>query len=95
MELYFKTRKEWQRWLEKNHSTVDSLWIIFYKKHTGKPCLLYVDAVEEALCYGWIDGKIKRIYIEWLNSAKRAETRPGRIEKIVKLAEQNIRPGMM
>lgn len=187
MELYLKTREEWHKWLEENYSTADEVWLIYYKKPSGKPRIPYYDAVEEALCFGWIDGKIKkinedyyiqrftprrpgsrwskynmervrklineglmkpagleafrkalekpqmiydnradgdpvipedlmnafsnnnlayknflkfspstrRIYIEWLNSAKKAETRPKRIAKIAGLAEKNIRPGMM
>jgi uncharacterized protein YdeI (YjbR/CyaY-like superfamily) len=187
MELYLKTRKEWRKWLEKNHSKTDEVWLIYYKKPSGKPRIPYVDAVEEALCFGWIDGKIKKInedyfiqrftprrpgsrwskhnlervrklikaghmkpagleafkkaldkpelfydnrsdgdpvipddlmsafsnnslaynnflkfppssqrmYIYWLNSAKKPETRPRRIAKIVSRAEKNIGPGMM
>ena len=187
MELYVKTRKEWRRWLEKNHSTSEGVWLIYFKKPSGKPRIPYNDAVEEALCFGWIDGKIKkinedyyiqhftqrrrgsrwskynvdrveklinegkmepagllafketlekpeliydnrssgepdvpddlsnelgrnnkayenfknfpqssrRIYVEWLKSAKRPETRAARINKIVEFSEKNIRPGMM
>jgi uncharacterized protein YdeI (YjbR/CyaY-like superfamily) len=187
MEFCFRDRKEWRKWLEDNGSSSDGLWMINYKKHTGRQCIPYVEAVEEALCFGWIDGKIKRIndeyfirrftprrpgsqwskynierienmikegkvkkagldayneifkkpelmydnrssgdpeipddllsalrgdesalsnfmnfspsarklYIGWLNSAKKAETRPGRILKIVEAAKQNRRPGMM
>lgn len=187
MELYVKTRKEWRRWLEKNHSTAKDVWLIYFKKVSGKPRIPYTDAVEEALCFGWIDGKIKkineeyfiqlftprrrgsrwskynierveklikegkmepaglrafkealekpeliygnrvdgnpeipedlrdaletnkkasdnfmnfsqsirRLYIEWLNSAKKEETRPRRIRKIVALSEKNMGPGMM
>jgi uncharacterized protein YdeI (YjbR/CyaY-like superfamily) len=69
MEFYAKDREEWHKWLEKNHSTVDGIWLIYYKKLSGKPRIPYNDAVEEALCYGWIDGKIKRVnddyYIQW------------------------------
>jgi uncharacterized protein YdeI (YjbR/CyaY-like superfamily) len=187
MEIYLKTRLEWRKWLEKNHSTVDEVWLRYYKKPSGKPRIPYSDAVEEALCFGWIDGKIKRInedyyiqrftprrtgsrwskyniervkklikagrmqkagldaynvvqekpeliysdrrdgspelpedlnkelnknktafsnfmnfslsarriYIEWLNSAKKPETRLRRIDKIIGLAEENIKPGIM
>jgi len=187
MELYFKTRKEWREWLEKNHDTADEVWLRFYKKPSGKPRIPYNEAVEEALCFGWIDGKIKRInedyyiqrftprrkgsrwskynidrvqklireglmtppglkvyqealvkpeliydnradgdpdipldlmkelnrnktalnnflkfsrsarriYIEWLKSGKRPETRERRIIRIVELAEKNIRPGII
>ena len=59
--LYVKDRKKWRAWLEKNHSTKKEIWLIYYKKHTGKPRIPYDDAVEEALCYGWIDSTVKRI----------------------------------
>jgi len=187
MEFFFRNREEWRKWLEKNGSSSDGIWMKIYKKHTGKECIPYVEAVEEALCFGWIDGKIKRIndeyyiqsytprrqgsrwskynierverliregkmtqsgleaynrifknphlvydnrtsgdpeipeellsalkenktastnfmnfpasarriYIEWLKYAKRDKTRLERIKKIVRLSEQNQRPGMM
>lgn len=187
MELYVKTRKEWRGWLEKNHSNTEKVWLVFYKKISGKGSISYDDAVEEALCFGWIDGKIKkinedyyvrlftprnprsrwsninierarmligknlmkpvgllayqkvldkpelayeiindgepdvpedlmkalennslahgnfmkfssanrRLYILWLNQAKRDATRISRIEKIVQYSEQNKKPGMI
>jgi uncharacterized protein YdeI (YjbR/CyaY-like superfamily) len=61
MELYFTSRKEWRTWLETNHSASEGVWLIYYKKASGKPRIKYEDAVEEALCFGWIDGKIKKI----------------------------------
>lgn len=186
-ELVFRNRKEWRKWLEKNSGSSEGIWMLRYKKHTGKECVPYVEAVEEALCFGWIDGKIKRIndeyfvqyytprrsgsrwskynidrverlisqgrmtdsgmriykevllkphlayenrasgdpeipgelltalkgsdkafknfmnfspssrriYIEWYKYAKRDKTRLERIKRIVKLSEQNQRPGMM
>jgi uncharacterized protein YdeI (YjbR/CyaY-like superfamily) len=48
-------------WLDDNHLTTNEVWLIYYKKPSGKPRIPYVDAVEEALCFGWIDGKIQRI----------------------------------
>jgi len=187
MEFHFKNREEWRRWLGENSTSEDGIWMIIYKKHTKKECVPYNDAVEEALCFGWIDGKIKRIndeyyiqyytprrrnsrwskyniervekligegrmtpagirayneifkkpelaydnkasgepeipqdllsalkenetaisnfmkfspsarriYIEWLNSSKRAETRSNRILKIIEAAKSNKRPGIM
>ena len=47
--------------MQEHHATEDELWLIFYKKHTGKAGLVYEDAVREALCFGWIDGILKRI----------------------------------
>jgi uncharacterized protein YdeI (YjbR/CyaY-like superfamily) len=187
MELYVVNRHEWRKWLEENHLITLEVWLIYYKKPSGKPRIPYADAVEEALCFGWIDGKIRRInedyyiqrftprrpgsrwskyniervrkliekgqmkeegleafkkvldnpqlayenrsagdpvipddlkyafsrnrkaydnfvkfstssrrlYIDWLNSAKRKETRPNRIGKIIDRAEKNLPPGMM
>ena len=57
----FKDRDSWRRWLEKNHESAEELWLILYKKHTGKPSIRLDEAVEEALCFGWIDGKLRRI----------------------------------
>jgi len=186
-EKYFRNRDEWRKWLEENSSSSDGIWMIIYKKHTGKECIPYVEAVEEALCFGWIDGKIRRInddyyiqtytprrhgsrwskynververlikegrmtprgleaynkifekphlvydnrtsgdpeipedllfalkkskaafdnfvkfspsarriFIEWLNSSKKPETRPRRISKIVEAALRNQRPGLI
>jgi len=52
---------KWHTWLSKHHSTETEIWLIFHKRHTGKPSIAYEDAVDEALCYGWIDSLIKRL----------------------------------
>ena len=57
----FKNRSEFRDWLEQKYDKKNELWLIFYKKHTGKNYIQYDEAVEEALCYGWIDGIMKRI----------------------------------
>jgi uncharacterized protein YdeI (YjbR/CyaY-like superfamily) len=49
------SRAEWRAWLEKNHQSFERIWLVFYKKATGKPTLTYDEAVEEALCFGWVD----------------------------------------
>ena len=54
--LYVTNRKAWRAWLAKNHARQTEIWLIYYKKHSGQPRIPYNDAVEEALCYGWIDG---------------------------------------
>lgn len=53
--LYVGTRKEWRLWLQDNHKSYDEIWLIYYRKDSGRPCLPYDAAVEEALCFGWID----------------------------------------
>ncbi len=59
--IYITNRKDWRRWLWKNHKKKNEIWLIYYKKHTKKPRIPYDDAVEEALCYGWIDSIVRRI----------------------------------
>jgi uncharacterized protein YdeI (YjbR/CyaY-like superfamily) len=56
-----KNRAEWRLWLENNHISVKEIWLIYYKKHTKKETVNYNEAVEEALCFGWIDSTVKRI----------------------------------
>lgn len=56
-----KTLNAWRVWLQKHQATEQELWLVLYKKHTGKVGLAYEDAVREALCFGWIDGILKRI----------------------------------
>ena len=61
MELYVNGREEWRKWLEKHHSSEQYVWLVYYKKASGKPGISYNESVEEALCFGWIDGMIKKI----------------------------------
>lgn len=55
IEFYPRNRQAWRNWLQKNHATKQSVWLIMYKKSSGKPTILYNEVVEEALCFGWID----------------------------------------
>jgi uncharacterized protein YdeI (YjbR/CyaY-like superfamily) len=50
-----RSRKAWRAWLQKHHATSSGVWLVIAKKHTGIPSLTYGEAVEEALCFGWID----------------------------------------
>lgn len=52
-----RSRKVWRNWLENNHSKESSIWLIIYKKETNIPSVYYNEAVDEALCFGWIDSK--------------------------------------
>ncbi len=56
-----KNRREWRDWLKKNHVNEKEIWLVYYKKHTGKATVAYMDSVEEAICFGWIDGIKKRV----------------------------------
>jgi uncharacterized protein YdeI (YjbR/CyaY-like superfamily) len=53
--LYVTNREEWRDWLKANFDTKPEIWLISYLKHTGQPSITYNSAVEEALCFGWID----------------------------------------
>ncbi|MFA5992858.1 MAG: YdeI/OmpD-associated family protein [Candidatus Pacearchaeota archaeon] len=71
--VYAKTIEEWRAWLQKNHGKENKIGFIRYKKHTGKPSLTHMEAMKEAICFGWIDTTINRLddekYI--INFAKR------------------------
>jgi uncharacterized protein YdeI (YjbR/CyaY-like superfamily) len=56
-----KSRAAWREWLDKHHATSQGVWLVFAKKHTGLPTLSYEDAVQEAICFGWIDSLLKSI----------------------------------
>jgi len=59
--LHFKDREVWREWLVANHTTESVLWLIHYNKASGQPGVKLGDAVEEAICFGWIDGKLKSL----------------------------------
>ena len=59
--LYVHDRAAWRAWLEENHARERVVWLVYYKKHTNRPRIPYEDAVEEALCFGWIDSTVRRL----------------------------------
>lgn len=59
--FYPKVRAEWRQWLIENHTTKTEIWLRRFKKATGKPCINYDELVEECLCFGWIDGVVKKL----------------------------------
>jgi uncharacterized protein YdeI (YjbR/CyaY-like superfamily) len=62
MKTFFaECRAIWREWLEANHTQATEVWLVQYKKETGHPHIAYEDAVEEAICFGWIDGKIRKL----------------------------------
>lgn len=58
---FFKTPAEFRKWLERNHDRVQELWVGYYKKGSGKPSITWPESVDQALCFGWIDGIRKSI----------------------------------
>jgi uncharacterized protein YdeI (YjbR/CyaY-like superfamily) len=59
--LHVTSREAWRAWLAKNHACESEVWLVYYKQHTGQPRVPYDEAVEEALCFGWIDSIVRRI----------------------------------
>lgn len=55
------SRAEWRAWLAEHHTQSTGVWLVSYKKYTGKPTVTYAEAVEEALCFGWIDSKPRKL----------------------------------
>jgi uncharacterized protein YdeI (YjbR/CyaY-like superfamily) len=66
--LAFRSQAEWEAWLEAEHATSDGIWLKFGKKGSGLPSIVYAEAVESALCYGWIDSQAssldERFYLQ-------------------------------
>lgn len=69
-----KSPLEWRKWLEENHQSEQSIWVIFYKSSTKKPSLTWSEAVDQALCFGWIDSTKKTIdkerYMQYFSRRK-------------------------
>jgi uncharacterized protein YdeI (YjbR/CyaY-like superfamily) len=78
--LRARNRAVWRDWLRDNHDKSTKIWLLFYKKHGGKVSVTYDEAVEEALCYGWIDSIIRRVdqdsYAQMFTRGKRVAGGP-------------------
>lgn len=89
-------RDEWRNWLQREHLTISKVWLLFYKKHTGKPSIGYRESVEEAICFGWIDGLKRRVDEEryaYRFTPRRAKSRWSELN--VELAGKMINEGRM
>ena len=62
--LPFRTSEEWRAWLEQNHATAADVWLMIYKKHAETPSVTLQEAMQEAICYGWIDSSMQPIDAE-------------------------------
>jgi uncharacterized protein YdeI (YjbR/CyaY-like superfamily) len=90
-----KTQKEWRTWLEKNHQSEKSVWLIFYKKGSGIQSTNYAEALEEALCFGWIDSKANKrddeSYYQYFAKRKpKSNWSKVNKEKVAKLIEKGL-----
>lgn len=93
--FHAKTRKEWRKWLEKNSEVEKSVWLIIYKKESQTPSIYYPEAVDEALCFGWIDSKPNKrdenSYYQFF-AKRNPKSNWSKInkEKVAKLIEQGL-----
>jgi uncharacterized protein YdeI (YjbR/CyaY-like superfamily) len=96
VQLNVTEREDWRRWLLANHGSETEIWLVFHKRHTGAPSLAYEDAVEEALCFGWIDSIVRRVdgdrYIQKF-TPRRKKSKWSELNK--KRARKMIRRGRM
>jgi uncharacterized protein YdeI (YjbR/CyaY-like superfamily) len=93
--LQVTERADWRSWLADHYLDEPEIWLVYYRKETGKPRILYADAVEEALCFGWIDSIVKKLDEE--RTAQRFSPRRARsgysqtnIERLRRLAGQGL-----
>jgi uncharacterized protein YdeI (YjbR/CyaY-like superfamily) len=90
-----KDRAGWRKWLEKNHTRDEGIWLITFKKTSGKPRIEYEEAVEEALCFGWIDSKPGKLDDErtmlWFSPRKKGSkwSKPNK-ERVARLTKSNL-----
>lgn len=100
-KFYPEDRDAWRSWLHENHASSEGVWLIYYKKHTGMPTVSYDEAVEEALCYGWIDSVPNKIddqkYMQLFSPRKKkspwSKLNKDRIEKLIQNGSMMV-PGM-
>jgi uncharacterized protein YdeI (YjbR/CyaY-like superfamily) len=91
--LYVTNRDDWRAWLAANYNKEKEIWLVYYRKETGKPRIPYNDAVEEALCYGWIDSTQKKLDAErfvqrFSPRQKNSDLSQANKERVIKLVAQ-------
>jgi uncharacterized protein YdeI (YjbR/CyaY-like superfamily) len=93
--IFFASPQEFYDWLERHHAGADEVFVGYWKKHTKKPSLTWSEAVDQALCFGWIDGRLNRIDDE-RHMQRFTPRRPGsnwsriNIEKVARLKEAGL-----
>jgi uncharacterized protein YdeI (YjbR/CyaY-like superfamily) len=90
---FFKTAADFRKWLAKHHERADELWVGYYKKGSGKPSITWPESVDEALCFGWIDGIRKSIddtgyTIRFTPRRPRSNWSAVNIKRVAELVEQ-------
>jgi uncharacterized protein YdeI (YjbR/CyaY-like superfamily) len=94
--VFFKSQSELRKWLEENHDKAKELWVGFYKKSSGQEGITYAEALDEALCFGWIDG-IRKSVDEMSYTNRFTPRKPGSIWSMVniKRASELVEAGLM
>lgn len=90
--LYVTNRDDWRNWLEEHYSEETEIWLVYYRKESGKPRLPYNEAIEEALCFGWIDSIVRTIdqqrfaqrFTPRKSTSKYSQTNKERMKKLIK-----------
>jgi uncharacterized protein YdeI (YjbR/CyaY-like superfamily) len=96
--IFFKSPQEFYDWLEEHHEMETEVYVGFYKTHTGKRAMSWSESVDQALCFGWIDGKVNRIdddrYMQRFTPRRRGSNWSNiNVEKVAKLIEDGrMRP---
>lgn len=99
--LVMRGRSQWRSWLAAHHDSVKEVWLLYYRKHTGRHGIAYEESVEEAICFGWVDSLIRRIdgdryarkFTPRRNGARWSELNRKRAEKLMregKMAEPGL-----
>jgi uncharacterized protein YdeI (YjbR/CyaY-like superfamily) len=94
--ISFQSSDEFRSWLEQNHADMPGLWLRIYKKETATPSITYAEALEQALCYGWVDGQ-KKSYDElsWLQKFTPRSAKSGWSKINTQHVERLIQAGLM
>src|SRR5258708_6808416 len=92
----FKSSADFRRWLEKNHARSDGIWLRYFKKHSGEKSLTYAEALDQALCYGWIDSQAKPFdELSWLQKYTPRRSKSGWSKRNTQHVERLTNAGWM
>jgi uncharacterized protein YdeI (YjbR/CyaY-like superfamily) len=92
----FKSAADFRKWLAKNHTSTDGLWVRFFKKASGEKTITYLEALDEALCHGWIDGQAKPFDDQsWIQRFTPRRPKSGWSKRNTQHAERLIKAGLM
>jgi uncharacterized protein YdeI (YjbR/CyaY-like superfamily) len=91
--LYVTSREEWREWLANHHQDKAEIWLVCYKKGTGKPSVPYDDSVEEAVCFGWVDGMTRsldeeRYALRFTPRRRRSSWSASNIARVAKMVKE-------